>query len=74
MCDIWPCIADISIHLPHYSNMLVAIEKGVFLIFDTTISAAMRGFVSLKACVREYDYQSLSIFIIWGYGDMLLSN
>ena len=25
MCDIWPCVTDISVHLAHDPNMLVAV-------------------------------------------------
>lgn len=66
MCDIRPCIADVSIHFSHDSDMLIAVEKRVFLIFNTAVPATMRCLVGLKACVRKHDDQSLSIFVIGG--------
>ena len=33
MCYVWPCLADIPVHLPHDPNVLVAIEEGKFVVF-----------------------------------------
>ena len=45
MRDVWPCVTNITIHLPHDPNMLVAIQERVFLVAHAGPTAAMRGFV-----------------------------
>ena len=32
MRDIWPRVADVSIHFAHDPDMLVAIQEGIFLV------------------------------------------
>lgn len=47
MCYVRPRITDIPIHFPHDTNMLVAVQEGVFLVPHTCPSATMGRFVCL---------------------------
>lgn len=47
MRDVRPCVTNVTIHLPHDSNMLVAVQERVFLVTHAGPTAAMRGFVCL---------------------------
>lgn len=49
MGNVWPGVADVSIHFPHDANMLIAVEKRVFLVSDDAASTAMGGLVCLQA-------------------------
>lgn len=50
VCDIWTSVADVTIHLPHYTNMLVTVEKRVFFI-ASSCPPTLRSPVRLKAGV-----------------------
>ena len=49
MGNVWPGVADVSIHFPHDANMFIAVEKRVFLVSDDAASTAMGGLVCLQA-------------------------
>lgn len=48
--DVWSRIADIAIHLAHDSNVFVAVQQGVLVIFHA-ITATMCRLVGFKAGV-----------------------
>jgi hypothetical protein len=49
VCNIWSGIADVTIHLPHNTNMLIAVEERVFVLSLPTGSvAAIRGLVGFE--------------------------
>lgn len=45
------CVADVSIHLPHYTNMLIAVQKREFFVSYHAIATSMRSFIRLKTRV-----------------------
>lgn len=53
MRDVWSCIADVTVHLPHDAYMLIAVEKRVFLLsVDTrTADTTLNGLVCLEASI-----------------------
>lgn len=67
MGDIWSSITDVSIHLAHNSDMLVAVEKGVLLLAlcaGSAISCSPKdSLVCLETSVRKNHDQSLGVFI-----------
>jgi hypothetical protein len=71
--DIWTSFTDVATHLPHDSNVLIAVEQRVFLIF-TTSAAAMSSLVRFEAGVRQDDDESLGVFVRGGDRDMLFGN
>lgn len=50
--DVWPCVADIPVHLPHDADMLVAVQEGIFLVPYHSVPSAMRGFIRFEASIR----------------------
>ena len=74
MGDVGSCIADVSVHLSHHTNMLIAIQQRVLVLLHTIASHPMRGLVRLKACIRQHDDQSLGVFVAAGDGHMLLGH
>ena len=74
MGDVGSCIADVSVHLSHHTNMLIAIQQRVLVLLHTIASHTMRGLVCLKACIRQHDDQSLGVFVAAGDGHMLLGH
>jgi len=73
MRDIWSSIADISAHLSHDSNVLIAVQEREFFILSTRF-AGVGSFVSLETRIRQDDNQSLSVFISSSDRSMLLSD
>ena len=73
MGDIRSCLADVAAHFAHNTYMFIAIEERVFLI-SCSMSAPSEGLVSLKAGIREYNDESLSIAVGGGDGHVLLGN
>jgi len=69
MCNIGSRITDVAIHLPHDSNMLIAVEKCIFLVFGsgTRSSRCPRRtsthLVRLETGMGEDDDQSLRVFV-----------
>ena len=49
MSDVRPGVADVSIHFPHDTDVLIAVEKRVFLVSDYAAPTAMGGLVCLQA-------------------------
>lgn len=73
MSDVRPRITDITVHLPHDTNMLITVQQRILVVFYAT-AAAMRGFVRLKAGVGQHDNQTLGILIGGGDGHVLLGD
>lgn len=74
MGNVRPCVTNISIHLPHNSYMLVAIQERVFLVSQITSPTAMRCFVCLKTRIGQNHNQSLRVLIVGRYWDVLLGD
>ena len=72
MCYVWTSIADVSVHLPHHANVLVAIEQGIFLVPAPSTSRSMRSLVCFETGVGENYDQSLSILVRRRNGRVLL--
>lgn len=63
MSDVRSCIADVSIHLPHDADMLVAVEQRVLFVLDHATTTAVRGFVGFETRIGEHDNQPLRVFV-----------
>lgn len=74
MGDVWPGVADVSIHFSHDANVLIAVEKRVFLVSDYAAPTAVGGLVCFQAGMRQYHDQSLAVFIIGSNRNMLFSD
>ena len=74
MCDVWPRVTDVSVHLAHDPNMFVAVQEGVLFVSHIAHAAAIRCSICFQARVGEYHYKSLSVFIVRRYGDVLFGN
>lgn len=74
--DIGTGITNVSVHLAHDSNMLVAVEQRVLLLPLNTVSAgaSMRGLVCLETGVGQNDNQSLRVLVCRGNRDILLGD
>jgi len=73
MRDIWSSIADVSAHLSHDPNVLIAVQERELFILSTRF-AGMGSFVGLETRIREDDNQSLGVFVGGGNRSMLLSD
>lgn len=75
MCDIRPGLTDISFHLAHDTDVLVAVEQGVFVV-STRLArpAAMRGTIGLQTGIGQHDDKPLGIFIVGSDRDMLFGH
>ena len=52
MGDIWACFTDVAAHLPHYTDVIIAVEEIVLVFTSTGPSArAVRRLVRLKGGV-----------------------
>ena len=74
MRDIRPRFTDISVHLPHDTNVLVAVEQRVLVLTTIPGSSTMRGTVGFQAGVGEDHDQTLGVFVVGCDRDVLLSN
>lgn len=73
--DVGTSIADIAVHLTHHSDVLIAVEQRILVVFGAgATSAAMCRFVSLETRVRQHDYEALRVFVSGGDGVCLLGN
>lgn len=72
MCDVRSSITDITTCLPHDTDMLVTVQKGIFFFFASRLAAAMRSSVGLEAGIGEDDYESLGVLVVGGDGHVLL--
>lgn len=77
MRDVGTSIADVTVHLTHDADVLVAVEQRVFLVAlqaHAAAAAAARGLVRLEARIGEDDDQALCVLVAGGDGDMLLGH
>lgn len=75
MCYVRPCLADVSAHLPHDTDVVVAVEKVVLVLSPARAPTGAVGcLVRLQRCIAEDDDQPLCILITGGYGNVLLSD
>jgi hypothetical protein len=72
MCYIRSRFANVSAHLPHDTDVVVAVEQ-VELFFSSagTPSRAMRGLVCFQCRITEHDDKALRVFVVAGDGDVL---
>lgn len=65
VCDIWPGVTDVPVHLPHDANMFIAVEERIFFFALDAIAAStsMGCLVSLETCVRKHNDQSLAVLV-----------
>ena len=88
MCNIRSGFADVSSHLTHDGDVLVAVEKGEFFFFRYRADApgahtvhglwvsivVAGGSEDLEAGFVEDDDEALGGVVVGGYGDMLRGN
>jgi hypothetical protein len=70
--DVRPRFTDVAAHFPHYTNVVIAVEK-VVLVFPCSWSAAsaMRCLVCLERGIAQYYNQALLVLVRCGDGRML---
>ena len=62
--DVWSCFANVSIHLPHHTNMVITVEKRVFFFSSIwTLGIRMRSAISLETGVGEDYDQSACVLV-----------
>lgn len=72
MCDIRSSVTDVAIHLPHYTDMLVAVEQCIFVVPPSrTSTRAVGRLVRLQTGVRQDHDQSLGVLVTGGDRNML---
>jgi hypothetical protein len=77
MCNIWTSITDVTIHLPHYADVFVAVKQREFLIsarHSRSARISMRCLVSLETRVRQNDNESLGVLVVGRNWDMLFGS
>lgn len=74
MRDIWPCITNVPVHLPHDPNMLITVKKRVFFVLYDAASTGMTGFVRFETRIGENNNQPLCVFVVGRYGDVLFGH
>lgn len=73
--DVGSGIADISVHLAHDTDVLVAVEQRVLLVPDRAHPAGgVRSLVRLEAGIGQHHDESLGVLVVGSDGDMLLRN
>jgi hypothetical protein len=64
MCNVWPSVADVTVHLAHNSDMLVAVEKRILLLSGKAVAAiAAYSFVCLKTRVAKHDNETFRAMV-----------
>lgn len=74
MGDVRTGVADISVHLPHDADMLVAVEQRILLIAAGTAATAVDGAIGLQTGIGQDDNQTLGVLVVGGNGNMLLGD
>lgn len=76
MCDIRSGVANISVHLAHDTDMLVAVEKRVlvFALHTRATDAAVGCLVCLETGIGQDDNQPLTVLVTGGNGHMLFGD
>lgn len=75
MCDVRPCFAYVATHLPHDTDMVIAVEK-VELLFPSSWPTAgpYRCFVGLECSIAEHHNESLGVLVTAVYRDVLFGD
>lgn len=68
MGDIGSSLADVSTHLPHDTNVLIAVEKRVLRF---AVATTMRRLVRFQTGIGEHDNQPFCVFVMGGNRRML---
>lgn len=65
VCDIWASFTDVSAHLPHHPDVVIAVEKSVLVISSRHVPAAgpMGHLVALESGIAEDNNQPLGALI-----------
>lgn len=74
MGDVRTRIADVAIHLPHHTDMLIAVEQRVLILLLPIAPDCMRGLVGLEAGIRQDDDETLGVLVTARDGDHLLGD
>lgn len=53
MRDVWSCIADVAVHLPHNTYMLIAVEERILLLSveASAVDTSLNSLVRFKASI-----------------------
>ena len=73
MGDVGARVGDVTVHLAHNADVLVAVEEGVLVVLHA-VAATVCGFVGLETGVGEDDDQALGVLVVGCDGDMLLGD
>lgn len=79
MCNVWTGVANVAVHLPHDSNVLVAVQQRVLFILDhawtpvgrRSSRAWVRGLVRFEAGIGKHHDQTASVLVRRGNGSVL---
>jgi len=65
VCDIWASFTDVSAHLPHHPDVVIAVEKSILVISSCHVPAAspMGHLVALESGIAEDNNQPLGALI-----------
>lgn len=74
MRDVGSRITNVAVHLAHNTDVLIAVQEGVFLIALAGSAVAVRGFVGLETRVGEHDDEAFAVLVRRGNRSMLLRN
>lgn len=74
MSDVWACIADITIHFAHDTDVFITVEERVLVLLHAIASNIMRSLVRLKARIRQNNDQSLRVLVITRDWNVLLGD
>lgn len=62
MGNVWARVTNVAAHFPHDTNVLIAVEKRVLVIFAGA-GAGVGSLVGLERGIGEDDDEALSIFV-----------
>lgn len=73
--DIRAGITNVSVHLPHDTNVLVAVEQRILVValHAHAATATVRCLISLETGIGEDDNESLRVLVALCDGQLLLS-
>jgi|TARA_R110002003_G_scaffold184_5_gene14412 hypothetical protein len=75
MGDVWPRLTDVAAHLPHHTDMIVAVEEVVLVLSRSRASTCAVGrFVRLEGGIAQHNDQSLCVFVVGWNGSVLFGD
>lgn len=78
MRNVGSRVADVTVHLSHNTDVLVAVEQRVLVLalhaHAAGTAAAVRGLVGLEAGIGEHHDKPRCIFVACSDGNVLLGN